>query len=161
MLKIAFILGITLLCLAVQNAVAQVLGTWFVPNLLLIAVVFFNLYRGLRYSLIAAFWGGFLLDAFAGTVGGINVFSMVMCAFFAGWLKKYIYQPGVDMSRVLMVMATTSINTLIQYFLMTARADIAFGEAFLTAILPEILWTTLAASYAFEYLKRCASRLFA
>jgi len=161
MQKIFFIFGITLVCLAVQTVFGQVLGTWFVPNFLLLAVIFFNLYRGLRYSLAAAFIGGILLDAYSGASGGVNVFSLVMCAFVTGGLKKYIYQPGVDASRILMTIAVSTVNTLIQYFLMTARADIGFGEAFMTAILPEILWTTVAASFTFERFKQCASRLFA
>ncbi len=84
MQRTIFIFGITVSCLIVQLLFARVLGSAFVPNFVLIAVVFFNLYRGLRYSLSVAFLGGFLLDSFSTSLMGLNMFSLVMCAFLLG-----------------------------------------------------------------------------
>lgn len=161
MQKTFFVFGITLVCLAAQLLCAKVFGSWFVPNFVLIAVVFFNLYRGLRYSLGAAFLGGFLLDSFGGTIVGINVFSLVMCAFLTSTLKMYIYQPGVSESRVVVVLIAISLNSFLQYFInIVMGIDIRLGDAFWKIILPEIGLTTLVASYTLERLKQCASKLF-
>ena len=131
------------------------------PNFVLIAVVFFNLYRGLRYSLGAAFLGGFLLDSFGGTIVGINIFSLVMCAFVTSTLKMYIYQPGVSESRVVVVLVAIGLNSFLQYFInIVMGIDIRLGDAFWKVILPEIILTTLVASYTLERLKQCALKLF-
>ena len=159
--KILFVLGITFICLAAQVVCAQVLGVWLTPNFLLIAVVFFGLYRGLRYSLWAAFLGGFFLDSFSGNTAGINVFSFVMCAFFTAWMKMNIYQPGAAGSRVLIIFIIAAANSLLQYFYVITKTEVGFGEAFFAAIFPGVFFTTIAGSYTFERLKQCALRLFA
>lgn len=161
MQKTFFVLGITLICLFAQLLCAKVFGSWCVPNFVLIAVVFFNLYRGLRYSLGAAFLGGFLLDSFGGTIVGINIFSLVMCAFVTSTLKMYIYQPGVSESRVVVVLVAIGLNSFLQYFInIVMGIDIRLGDAFWKVILPEIILTTLVASYTLERLKQCALKLF-
>ncbi len=93
MQKFITVFFLTVLCFAAQFLCARLLGPFFVPNFILIAVIFFNLYRGLNLSLAAAFWGGFLLDSFSGSSLGCNTFSLVICAFLAGTLKMYIFQP--------------------------------------------------------------------
>jgi len=159
--KIFLVCGITLICVVVQLSWAHIFGSWLTPNFVLIAVVFLNLYRGLRYSLGAAFLGGFFLDSFSGSPDTGNIFSLVLCTFLAAWLKSYIYQPGVAASRALMIFAIVSANVLIQYFLLTTKISISFGEAFRASIFSEIFLTTLVASYTFERLKQCALKLFA
>ncbi len=162
MQKIIFIFVITLFCLLLQLIFLQVLGTLFVPNFVLIAVVFFNLYRGLNYSLGAAFLGGFFLDSYGVYPPGINTFSLVLCAFLTGTLKKLIYQPGIPESRVLMVFLAAGANSLLQYSVNSlAAVDIDLGEALTRGILPEIVLTSLVASATFERLKQCALKLLA
>jgi hypothetical protein len=84
-----------------------------------------------------------------------------MCAFLVGWLKMYIYQPGVSESRSLVVFVIAAANSLIQYMVIASQVDVGFGEALRSFIIPEVLWTTLVASYILERLKQCALRLFA
>ncbi len=161
MQKFILVTGITLLSFIIQTIFARVLGSWWTPNFVLIAVVFFNLSRGLRTSLAAAFFGGFLLDSFSGSILGVNIFSLVICAFLVSWLKMYIYQPGVAESRGLLVFVIAAGNSLIQYIVIASQVDVGLGEAMRSFIIPEILWTTLVASYTLERLKQCALKLFA
>ena len=161
MRRIFLVSGIVILCLVVQLVFARVLGSSFVPNFVLIAVVFFNLYRGLRYSLGAAFLGGFLLDSFSGSPMGFNVFSLVMCAFILGSVKKFIYQPGVAESRLLMVFLTVISNSFLQYFVnVAAGIRINFTVVLWGAMVPEIVLTLVFALYTLERLKKCASKLY-
>lgn len=160
MQKIIFVFVITVLCLVLQLLFAKVLGAVFVPNFVLIGVVFFNLYRGLNYSLGAAFLSGFLLDGYSAGLPGINTFSLVLCAFLTATLKKYIYQPGICESRVLMVVLAAAANSFLQYFVsVTTGMDISFGESLAWGILPEIIMTALVATIMFERLKQCALKL--
>ncbi len=162
MQKIFFVLVLTVLCMGAQLLWAGVLGGVFVPNFVLIVIVFLNLYRGRYYSLGAAFLGGFFLDSFSGSALGVNTFSLVMCAFLTTFLKKYLYQPGVNESRVLMVLLVAVANSLLQYFVNLGRGiNLDLGEAFQKAMGPEIILTALVASYTFERLKQCALRLLA
>lgn len=161
MQRVIFILGITVICLIVQLLCARVFGSWLVPNFVLIAVVFLNLYRGLRYSLSAAFFGGFLLDSFNGSLMGLNVFSLVMCAFLLGAIKKFIYHPGYAQSRLLMVFVAVVSNSFLQYFVnVVSGLQLDFLIMLRLVILPEIIFTLLVSLYTFERLKQCALKLF-
>jgi rod shape-determining protein MreD len=161
MQRTIFIFGITVSCLIVQLLFARVLGSSLVPNFVLIAVVFFNLYRGLRYSLSAAFLGGFFLDSFSANLMGLNMFSLVMCAFLLGTLKKFIYQPGAAQSRLLMVFVAVVSNSFLQYFvILSSGIHLDFLTALQSVIMPEIILTLLVTLYTFERLKQCALKLF-
>lgn len=162
MQKFLFVLTVSLICLVPQILCLKVFGAGFVPNFVLIAVIFLNLYRGMNYSLGAAFLGGFLLDSFSGSILGVNVFTFVACVFLTGTLKMYIYQPGVAESRVLIVFVIALANGFLQYFInLIAGVDLPLGETFGRAILPEVILTTFFANVTFERLKDCALKLFA
>lgn len=162
MRKSIFVFLITLFCLVLQLVFAKLTGGMFVPNFSLIGVIFLNLYRGLNYSLGGAFLSGFFLDSYSAGLPGLNVFSLVSCAFLTATLKKYIYQPGVSQSRVFMVILVVSANSFLQYFVHGASgADIGFGQALMRAILPEVIMTAFVATMVFERLKQCALKLLA
>lgn len=162
MQKFLFVLTVSLICLVPQILCLKVFGAGCVPNFVLIAVIFLNLYRGMNYSLGAAFLGGFFLDSFSGSVLGVNVLTFVLCAFLTGTLKMYIYQPGVAESRVLIVFIIAAVNGFLQYSVnLIAGVDLLFGEAFGRAILPEVILTTFFANVTFERLKDCALKLSA
>lgn len=161
MQKIFTILGFTLVCFFIQNIVSQFFGGWVRLDLLVILIVFFNLYRGLRYSLLAAFFAGLLMDSFSANLFGLNIFSLMSCAYLTTLFKRYIYQMGSVSSRVLIVFLGTLINVVIHYIVNLMSASIDFSQAFMYVFIPEIITTTLLAHYCFEKLKQCALRLFA
>lgn len=162
MQKFLFVLTVSLICLVPQILCLKVFGAGCVPNFVLIAVIFLNLYRGMNYSLGAAFLGGFFLDSFSGSILGVNILTFVLCVFLTGTLKMYIYQPGVAESRVLIVFVIVLVNGFLQYFInLIAGVDLPFGEALGRAILPEVILTTFFANVTFERLKDCALKLFA
>ena len=162
MQKVFFVFIFSIACLVLQLLCLKIFGEGFVPNFVLIAVIFFNLFRGLRYSLGAAFFGGFLLDSFGGNIWGINTFSFVLCAFLIRTLKMYIYQPGVAQSRILIVFIITLTNGFLQYVAsLMMGVDLPFVQALGRVILPEAILTTIVADVTLERLKQCALKLFA
>lgn len=145
----------------VQQVLVQTLvSPWLRPNLFIILIVFFNLLRGIRFSVLIAAFAGILMDSFAPRFG-INTISFVLCAYLAGFLKMYIYQPGSVAARVLMVFLVVTANAFIQFIFAAVMMGTSLPSAMLAVVLPEIITTTAVSAYVFERLKRCALRLFA
>lgn len=158
--KILVIAAICAICFIIEALLHQILGRWFKPNLLLIAVVFFNLYWGTRYSLAAAMVGGLLKDGFSAIFFGFNIFSLIACGYLTTFVKMYVYHVGSKSDRVLMVFLVVVLNAIIQYLLKVMLSSVSFPQAFLYVFLPEILTTTIVAGYTFDRLKACVLRLF-
>ncbi len=65
------------------------------PNLLLLAVIYFNLAFGIRYSIFAAVVAGLFRDSFGAGIFGLNIFAFVVCAYLTTGLKRYLhFLPG-------------------------------------------------------------------
>lgn len=161
MSKILIIFIFSLVCFAVENVVIQFFGGWVRLNLPVVLVVFLNLYRGLRYSLLAAFFSGLFLDSFTINIFGLNIFSLMACAYLTTLVKRYLYQAGSVASRVLIVVAINTINVIIHFIVNVMSVNFNFAETFVYVILPNLVTTAVFANYCFEKLKRCASKLFA
>lgn len=162
MRKILFVVSITVLCLTAQLVFGRIFPGWIIPNFVLIGVVFFNLYRGLRYSLGCAFLGGFLLDSYGSSALGINLFSFVCCSFLTAMVKKYFYQPGVTASRVLIVVIAASADGGLHYLVyLVSGVEIGWQEALGRAVLPGVVLTAAFTPMTLERLKACALKLLA
>lgn len=161
MQKVFFTVILALGCFVLENVLAQIFGPYFRPNLLLILVIFFNLYRGLRYSLLAALLAGLFKDSYSVQVFGLNTFAFVVCAHVTTIVKMYIYQVGSVVSRVLIVFLMSLLNVFLLYILHVMFSPIDFTTMFVNVLVPEVVTTTVAAPFVFENLKQCASRLFA
>ncbi|MCK5581863.1 MAG: rod shape-determining protein MreD [Candidatus Omnitrophica bacterium] len=148
-------------CFVLENAFSGLLGDWFKPNLLIILIVFFNLFRGIRYSILAALLAGLLKDSLGVKPFGINIFAFVACAYLTTYIKMYIYHVGSVASRVFLVFVITTINVLILYILNMIFFPVSFTEMFCFILIPELAATLLLTAYVFEKLKQCALRLYA
>lgn len=137
----------------------QFIGRLFNPNILIILIVFFNLTRGIRYSLFAAFVAGIIKDSYSTYPFGIYTFSFMLCAYLTTFIKMYIYQPGVPALRILLVFLISAINIVVQYFLFLMATTISAVDMFTHLLLPEVLATTIITTYAFRKFKQCALRL--
>ena len=63
-----------------------------VLNLILISVVLINIFESQKnkFGILAAFFGGFLLDIYSGTYFGLNVFFLLIISIFIKqFVKKY------------------------------------------------------------------------
>lgn len=161
MQKVLFIVFFAFACFVLENVVAEIFGPFFRPNLLLILIIFFNLYRGVRYSLLAALLAGLFKDSYGVKVFGLHIFSFMVCAYVTTFVKMYVYQAGSMVSRVLIVFLINLLNVALLYVLHVMFSPIDFVTMFVHVLIPEVLTTTLVAPFVFEKLKQCASRLFA
>jgi rod shape-determining protein MreD len=161
MQQIFTIILMVLGCFVIESIFSQLFNGWFTPNLLLVLVVFFNLFRGIRYSLFTAVLAGLLNDSFSARAFGVNMFSFIACAYLTSLVKMYVYEAGSRSLRVVVVFVISLANVVIQYLLYMMTASVDFGIMFSHVLLPEVVMTVLVTTYAFKEFKRCALKLFA
>ena len=135
-------------------------GRWFMPNLLLLAIIYFNLAFGIRYSIFAAVLAGVLKDSFSAGIFGLNIFSLVLCAYMTTILKRYLHYAASRRSRLLLVFFITVINILVHFCFQAMFEKIDVAQVFKFVFVPEILTTLIATSFIFTELKKCVSKLF-
>ena len=138
---------------------AHVLGTWPVPNVLLILVVFLNLYRGTRYSVTAALLAGLLKDAYSPDAFGLHMLAFVVSAYATTILKRGIYQAGSMLSRVLLVFLISGFHILFIFLLRLMFAPLGVKAMFYQVLLPEMTLTTVLVPAAMRKFKQCALKL--
>jgi len=160
MQKILVAVVLTYVCFVLENITTQVIGPWFHPNFLLILVVFFNLIRGIRYSILTALAAGFLKDSFGAGPFGINTFSFVLCAYLTTYIKMYVYQMGSGGSRMALVLLINVIFILVHYVLVTLFMTVDLKEILTFILVPEILATVVMTNFIMGKLKLCVSKLF-
>ena len=135
-------------------------GRWFSPNLLLLAIIYFNLAFGIRYSIYTAVCAGLLNDSFSVGIFGLNIFSFIISAYMTTLLKRYLHYVASRRSRLLLVFFVAAVNFLVQLAVQAVFADVQVLTAARSVFLPEILITLLATSFIFRILQKCVSRLF-
>lgn len=137
----------------------NILGRDFTPSLLLLLVMFINLYLGIRYSLFTAVAAGFLKDSFSPHLFGINLFSFVVCAYMTTLLKSIVYHMGSNFSRLILIMLVCLIYVSVNFFLYALFMPVNFKDAFIFILLPQLLITLLVANPVFDLLKKCVLKL--
>ena len=157
--KIIIIGAICSLCFIIEALLGNLLGRWFKPNLILIVLVFFNLFWGTRYGLAAAIIGGLLKDSFGANFFGLNIFSFISCAYLTTLIKLYVYHVGSKAGRVMMVFIIVILNVVIQCIMKIILSYINAGQVFGYIFLPEVFTTTVVAGYSLDKLKRCVLNL--
>lgn len=157
-LIIAVFAFVTVLC---EHILAEVTGGWFRPNLAVILVVFFNLFRGIRYSLCAALMTGLLQDSFTTQAFGVQMFVLTACAYLTTAVKMYTYHPGSRAARLLVVFLIAAASLVLSALFHALLSGVGLRETFSQVLVPELAATVVAANYVFERYKRCALRLFA
>ena len=157
------ILVISLLCFLFQlleYCLFSLFGRWGDPHLMLILVIFFNLYSGIRFSLWTAVCGGAIKDCFSTMPFGTHIFSYMVCACLSTYIRQNWYERGSSASKLLMVFAVTSAHTLIMAFLYKmVFEDIRWLDVLGSVWLPEILATMIVALFVFERLRDTAKIL--
>ncbi|HQP10084.1 MAG TPA: rod shape-determining protein MreD [Candidatus Omnitrophota bacterium] len=135
-------------------------GRWFMPNLLLLTIIYFNLAFGIRFSILAAVLAGLLKDGFSADVFGLNIFAFVVAAYMTTFLKRYLHYVASRRSRLLLVFFVITVNILTLSGLHVMLEKIDPGEIFRFVFIPETVVTLLVTSFVFLQLRKCASRLF-
>jgi rod shape-determining protein MreD len=161
MRKAIVIIFFVVIAFVVEFILFNTIGRWIVPNVLLLLVMFFDLYFGIRYGLFTAVLAGVLKDSFGTNILGLHVSSLIICAYMTTILKRYIYHMGSYLSRYILIFFVAAINVvaygcLYQIF----GGNILFWDVFRFVLIPEVVMTLLVAPVVFRELKRCVSGLF-
>lgn len=160
MRKFFLVLAAVYVAFLVEQIAGRYFGRWLTPDLLLLVVIFFNLSRGTRYSLLAAVMAGLLKDSFLPRGFGIYLFAFICDAYLTSSLKVYIYQSGSSMSRVLLAALMVLIHNHILFFLTLMSVSVHYFEMAHYILLPAIVVTTLVTNFTFEKFKQCVLRYF-
>lgn len=162
MRKVIVITFFVVTAFIVEFILCNTVGRWIVPNLLLLLVMFFDLYFGIRYGLFTAVLSGVLKDSFGTNILGLHVSSLIICAYMTTILKRYIYHMGSYLSRYILIFIVAVLNVLAYGCLyQTFGGNILFWDVLRFVLIPEVVMTLLVAPAVFGELKKCVSGLFA
>jgi len=116
----------------------------FVPNLTLIALVFFTLKNGKLFGAINGFIYGLLSDLIVGSLIGSTMFSLTASGFIAGlffnenkidnYLRSYVF--------ILIVFVTSLSNEILSYLILSFGTD----ENIITGIVSQSIFSSLYTS---------------
>lgn len=160
MRKISWIVFLVFVFFLAEFLLFNLGGKWLAPNLLLLLVMFFDFYLGIRYSLLAAFTAGILKDSFSAQILGVNLLSFVVSAFLTSVLRKQLYSKGSRSSFYLMIALVCALTFLVQYILYVFCSVVNFSAAVKSVFFPQIITTLCVSVFVFKQLRKCASKLF-
>ena len=160
MRQIFLIIIFALILFAIEFLLFHVIGRWAMPNLLLLLVIFFTLYSGIRYGLLAAFVAGWIRDSFGVMPIGTHMLAFVVCAYGTTFLKKYIYHANSRTSRLLLVCVVSVVNLTILFFLNFRMVSFPVIQAFQNIFVPEVIVTLCVTHFTFYHLKTCVLKFY-
>lgn len=159
MKRIFIIIGLTYIFFLLEFLMFDAFGRWGKPNLLIILIVFFNLYLGIRYGLIAGFAAGVLKDAFSAQIFGVYIFLFMSCAFLATILRRNFYRPGSRWSRLVVTGGVVVSFVFCQAVIYAMNADIEWRGVLGNVLVPELTVTMICATFVFTRLKLLADKI--
>jgi rod shape-determining protein MreD len=134
-------------------------GRWGKPDLLLLLIIFFNLYLGVRYGLLCAFCAGLLRDSFGPDPFGTYMFLFMVSACLATILRRNFYQPGSRLSRLAVTFGVVTIFIFTEAFFKSMANDINLLAVLRHIFIPEMVTTMMVATFVFIKLKEAAQRV--
>jgi rod shape-determining protein MreD len=156
------ILLIPLICylaFLVEFVLFNLFGRWGDPHVLLLVVIFFNLYSGIRFSLWAALWAGVFTDCFSTMPFGTHIFAYVACAYLSTLIRRTCYERGNDLSKILMVFFIVTVHVVILGLVhQMVFEEIRWLDVWGSIWLPEVIATVVVALFVFEKLLWVARR---
>lgn len=145
----------------IEFCIYNLLGRLFMPNLLLLLVIYCNLAFGIRYSIWAAVLAGLFKDSFGTGVFGQNMFVFIMCAYAATLLKRYLHYVASKQSRLLLVFFVIVVHVALHFCLNSMSRSINILHVIKFVFIPEVITTLIITSFVFTQLKKCVLKLFA
>ena len=133
-----------------------ILGSWGKPELLLLLVIFWVLYSGIRYGIVAAVVSGLIKDMLGVLPFGTYLFVFIAAAYLTTWVRITLYQPGSPFSRAVVAFCVLVLSFLIQTMLYLMHHDLHGGELFFNIFLPQLVTTMVAVTFVFYRLRDLA-----
>lgn len=158
MRRIVTVLALTLVFFLAEYLLFAVFGKTFLPNLMLLLIIFLDLSMGIRYALLAAFVGGGIRDAYSTQFFGFHILTLMLIAYVTTLLGRVIYQKGTWWSLLLLIF---SINSILLFCQGALSLNLRHFSGFIRHVyLPETLMTLLFAGFVFSYLRKCVLKLY-
>jgi len=153
MKRIAVIAFVSYIAFAIEFLLYNFWGTWGKPELLVLVVVFFNLYLGVRFSIFAAVLCGVFKDASGIAPFGTYVLVYISGAYLTTFVCRYLYQPGSKFSRVLVTFFVVIGCFIVQVLLSNMNHEARIQEQLIYLLVPQLLTTLISATYVFGLLR--------
>ena len=134
-------------------------GAWGKPELLVLAVIFCNLYWGIRWGIWAAVVAGLVRDAFSIQPFGAHLFIYIAAAYLTTYIRKNIYQPGSRFSRAMAAFFVVVGCFTVETVLHLRQYDVRLPEAVLCILIPQLVTTMVAATFVFQGLRNLVVKL--
>ena len=170
MKRISVIALVCYLAFALEFLLYNFWGQWGKPELLILVVIFFNLYLGIRFSIIAAVFCGIFKDASGVAPFGTYILVYIAGSYVTTFVRRYLYQPGSRFSRVLVTffvvvgcfMRTGNFGLMpdTHSYSSNMNHEVRLREQLLYILVPQLLTTLIAATYVFEQLKNISTIFF-
>ena len=141
-----------------EAVIVNVLGHWFKPNLLILFIVFVNLYFGVRQGLWAAAIAGLLKDSFAVGLFGAHVFAFILSSYLVILIKRYVFHMEALMLKLSLALSLSVLNILILYLIQVLFTELNFKDVLWVIALPEVVITTAVGPFCLKVFKQCALR---
>ena len=153
MKRVAVIVLVSYFAYVLEFLLNNFWGPWGKPELLVLVVIFFNLYLGIRFSIIAAVICGFLKDASGVAPFGTYVLVYIAGSYLTTLVRRYLYQPGSRFSRGVVTFLVVVGCFIVQAILTNMSHEIRLNELVVYLLIPQLLTTIIAATYVFKLLK--------
>ena len=141
------------LAFASEFVLYNAFGAWGKPEFLILVVVFFNLYLGIRFSIISAVFCGLFKDACGIAPWGTYLLVYIAAAFMTTLVRRYLYQQGSRFSRGLVAFFVLVACFIIQAFLAAANHDIRAHELLVDIFIPQVVTSMAVATLVFQQLR--------
>ncbi len=160
MIKRLFVIALlAYLFFLLEFVLYDTLGVWGKPELLLLLVVFWGLYGGIRYSIAAAVFSGLLKDIFSILPFGTYLFVLLAAAYLTTLVRRNLYQPGSPFSRWVVAFFVFIGSFGIEFILYGMRHEARLSEVFLNIFLPALVATMVVVTFVFYRLRDIAMLL--
>ena len=167
MKRIAVIALVCYLAFALEFLLYNFWGRWGKPEILILVVIFFNLYLGIRFGVIAAIFCGIFKDASGVAPFGTYVLVYIAGSYVTTFVRRYLYQPGSRFSRGVVTFFVVVGCFFVQVILAlmpeahsyssNMNHEVHLREQLLYLLVPQLLTTLIAATYVFGQLKNIST----
>ncbi|MDR2547704.1 MAG: rod shape-determining protein MreD [Lachnospiraceae bacterium] len=116
-----------------------------VPNLLIIVTASLGFMRGARTGLAVGFLCGLLMDIFFGDVIGFHALLYMYIGFINGLLTGFFFPERIKQPLFMITLSNIFYGMLSYLILFMMRGRFNFNFYLINVILPEVVYTVLAA----------------
>jgi rod shape-determining protein MreD len=157
MKRVAVIGLVSYLAFALEFLLYNFWGQWGKPELLILVVIFFNLYLGIRFSIIAAVFCGVFKDASGVAPFGTYILVYITGAYVTTLVRRYLYEPGSRFSRIVVTFFVVTGCFIMQAVLANMNREVRLPGLLTCILAPQLLTTMIAATYVYAQLKNISS----